>query len=456
MAKVKFSTTELNKRMKQRGSEIQDSAVPGLKFRAGKHRCTFNFEKRIRGQKGSAIQVRIGEYPTVSLEYARSEARRLANLCDRGIDPRNKWEGGVTLEQAVEKFWEIKKDLKAHTKKDYREVLRHQVPEEWLKMDFRKITSEMVREQFNVIRDSGIRSRCWKFISFLSSVWNGTGRHFRNTNGERILKKAENPAQLAKDHLKEEGLRKDIPKRPVIRDEHLGQFIAIVEEMRDTARSESKAGLCNLILLSLFTGFRFVEAQCLQWENMDLQEGYILLKGEDNSPNTAFDGTKNHQDHWIPLSTYPWELLKTIKAHSVSPYVFPSVTDHKKVIVRDFRVLQEITGKMGTHFSFHATRRTFASVANHIGISYLTIKRMLNHSTRGGDVTRLYIRDEFSSRELRDDFQKVCDYILDRAEAYRNPQSNTECPLRKLRLYAERLGFDPDTVTAAPLFREVV
>ena len=461
MTKVKLTTTVLKNQIKKPNTEIQDTEVPGLKLKVGKKASTFNFEKRIRGQKGSPIQVKIGRYPTITLDYARTEARRLAELCEKGIDPRNKCivdgNESVTLNQAVEKFWEERKDLKARTKKDYQDVLKHQVPENWLDRDFREITPDMIVEQFKVIHDSGVRSRCWKFLSVISSIWNGTGRHFKDTNGNRILKKAENPAQLAKDSLKEDGTKKDVPKRIVVKDEDLGRFIATVEELRDRSKSISEVNICNLVLLSLFTGFRFIEAQTLRWEDIDLENGYINLSGKDERAETAFTGTKNHQDHSIPLSTYPWDLLKQLKDTSESPYVFPSVFDPTKPVNRDARVTNKVSEMVGFHFSPHSTRRTLASVAHHVNIGYLTIKRMLNHSTKTRDVTGHYIRDEFSTGELRKAFQTVCDYMIDSRNEYRSPTaSKAQTALEKLKLYAATLGFDPETVTARPLLREVV
>ena len=462
MTKVKLTTTILKNQIKKPNTEIQDTEVPGLKLKVGKKASTFNFEKRIRGQKGSPIQVKIGRYPTITLDYARTEARRLAELCERGIDPRGRKvfvddKQPITLNDALAKFLKEQTDLKERTKREYRSILKHQVPECWLDRDFRLISPDMIAKQFHSVRDNGVRSQCWKFLAVLSSIWNGVSRHFKDSNGNRIFKKAENPAQLAKELLKEEGVGKDEPERIVIKDEKLGCFITTVEKLRDESTTVSEINICNLVLLSLFTGFRFVEAQTLRWEDIDLENGFIHLSGKDERTETAFTGTKNHQDHSIPLSTYPWDLLKRLKEASKSPYVFPSVFDPAKPVNRDARVTNKISEMVGFHFSPHSTRRTLASVAHHVSIGYLTIKRMLNHSTKTRDVTGHYIRDEFSTGELRKAFQTVCDYMIDSRNEYRSPTaSKAQTALEKLKLYAATLGFDPETVTARPLLREVV
>lgn len=65
-----------------------DAKVAGLRLKVGKTKKTFLLEKRIRGYRGSAIVIRLGTFPTVSIDDVRREAKRLASLCEQGIDPR--------------------------------------------------------------------------------------------------------------------------------------------------------------------------------------------------------------------------------------------------------------------------------------------------------------------------------------------------------------------------------
>ena len=94
---------------------VRDSEVPGLKFEVRPQRSVFQFEKRISGRKGSAITMTLGAFPAVPIEEARQEARRLANHCERGIDPRNEkkqrpgQESPILLNDALERFFEEKR-----------------------------------------------------------------------------------------------------------------------------------------------------------------------------------------------------------------------------------------------------------------------------------------------------------------------------------------------------------
>ena len=90
--------------------------------------------------------------------------------------------------------------------------------------------------------------------------------------------------------------------------------------------------MCEICLLALFTAFRFAEAQHLKWEYVDLNNGIIRLPGNAKDEIGEFEGTKNHHDHWIPLSSYAWDLLRGIykKNEIRGLYVFSRLRDLKK------------------------------------------------------------------------------------------------------------------------------
>jgi len=65
-----------------------DTNQMGLKLKIGKVKKTFILEKRIAGQKGSAVVVKLGTFPTMTVDHVRKEANRISSLCEQGIDPR--------------------------------------------------------------------------------------------------------------------------------------------------------------------------------------------------------------------------------------------------------------------------------------------------------------------------------------------------------------------------------
>ncbi len=436
---------------------VKDSEVNGLKFKVGQVRTVFQFEKRISGCKGSPITVTIGAFPIVSIDEARQEARRLANLCEKGLDPRRVRDDSeplsLTVQAALDKFFQIKAGVSFTTMRGYRQVARNQFPKRWLKLELASITPEMLVDQFHEIRKTA-RKQCWYFLKTFGNIWNSCAPYYKDARGKRLL--GVNPIPEARLMLQH--IVPDTPKRTVIPKSALGKFVVSVERLRGgTKRADntqlrlapaSVAAMCDIVLLSLFTGFRFNEARHLKWDYIDLERGLIHLPGKVFSGQGEFEGTKNHQDHWIPLCTYAWSQLRTLRQSrtSASPYVFPSPKDPSKPAGRYCRVFRRIAELMGSPFSPHATRRTFASAANEAGIGFLAVKRMLNHAYQGG-VTGGYIVPGFNPEKERVHFQKVCDFILERRAEYLGqktaPTHIDKDALLKLKRYALNLGIDP-------------
>ncbi|CAM2069094.1 Tyrosine-type recombinase/integrase [Sulfidibacter corallicola] len=185
-----------------------------------------------------------------------------------------------------------------------------------------------------------------------------------------------------------------------------------------------------------------------------MEQGLIRLPGtipdQENRSPEAFRGTKNGCDHIVPLSSYPLDLLKRLHQNrtSTNPYVLPGVHHANKPISRTKQLFPVIADLVGSPFSPHATRRTFASIANEVGLGFLKVKRLLNHHFEGG-VTGGYISPNFNPTKERVHFQKVCDFILERRAEYLGAIKRESVTfdktkaLRKLQRYALELGLEP-------------
>ena len=458
--KIRFNKTGLLALVrKETKTIITDKEINCLKFRVGGRRSVFFFEKRISGRKGSPIKITIGAFPAISIEEARQKARGYANECERGIDPRtrtaeNEEAPKLLFRVAVKKFFDEKKEIGKRSLEDYRAIVRCYVPSSWMKKDIRDITAEMLVRQFHQVRKTA-KKRCWEFLKVFNNIWNTCAPFFKDENNERLLRV--NPIPEVRTMLK--NVPRNRPNRLVIPVEHLGKFVVTLERLRKAESPSTKLGdvsiswaiarMCDICLLSLFTGFRFAEAQHLKWEYVDLEHGIIRLPGNAKHEKGDFDGTKNHHDHWVPLSSYAWDLLREFHSNrkSSSPYVFAAKRVVSRPIGRNERAFPFISQTVGFHYSPHASRRTFASVADEVGLGFLAVKRMLNHSYVGG-VTGGYIVPGFNPSKERGNFQKVCDYILDRRVEYLGIRSkdsgsvDMEEAVLKLRRYAVELGVD--------------
>lgn len=179
-----------------------------------------------------------------------------------------------------------------------------------------------------------------------------------------------------------------------------------------------------------------------------MEQGTIHLPGLVKGENGDFHGTKNHHDHFIPLASYPLELLRflSLKRSTEGPYVFPSVNDPKRPFQYPPNLSKLLSKEIGTHFSPHATRRTFASIANDVGLDFLSVKRMLNHHFEGG-VTGSYVVQGFNPKKILNNFQKICDFILERRAQYLGEGSKVKIDdeatkIRELRAVAASFGVE--------------
>ena len=438
---------------------VKDADCNGLKFVIGKKRNRFVFEKRISGRKGAAITVTIGAYPAIGIDEARIEGNRLANLCERGIDPRKpkatrSVQGVVIFGDALDCFFEAKKDeIASETMRHYRYLARF-IPKDWLELDLNTIKPGMIAKLFHEIKKK-TRTKSWEFIKFYGNIYKTCSAFFLDENGERILKT--NPIPEVQSLVS--GVKRDPKERPVIPANQLGRFVVTLEKVRDgeislpgASYSASRAKHCNFSLLALFIGFRYKELQWLKWDYIDLEMGTIALPGMSRRNDADFK-TKNRQDHMIPLASYPLELLQSMYSHRdpASPYVFYSETNPLKPAARCKELFLKLSDYLGFRFTPHAARRTFASIADDLGLGFLTVKRMLNHHFEGG-VTGGYVVKSFNPLKQKGNFQKVCDYILHSRAVYlgQDPETGSDqspaTALEELSRVAAAFGLDPKKV----------
>lgn len=136
--------------------------------------------------------------------------------------------------------------------------------------------------------------------------------------------------------------------------------------------SDEERGYLQLLL---FTGLRRKEASTLRWDQIDLQACTVTL--------TAAD-TKAKRSLVLPLTD---SLLTILLDREGEPRPFAGIDETKRLVAR-------VSDRSGVKFSCHDLRRTFATVADEVGIPLPTLKALMNHATprtSGVDVTLGYI-----------------------------------------------------------------
>jgi integrase len=137
-----------------------------------------------------------------------------------------------------------------------------------------------------------------------------------------------------------------------------------------------------IVMLARYTGLRRENVVCLQWEQVDLTRGLIIL-----------DHTKNGDRLGIPLCDPAMRTLETVRPSRplASGPVFLQHTEDKEPVTPDmvttaFRRACESVGVM--NFRFHDLRHTFASALVQKGVDLYRVQRLLGH--RDGRMTQRY------------------------------------------------------------------
>ncbi len=403
---IRFTVNRLESFVKSKEQvTIRDTEVAGLRFKVGKVRATFYFEKRIKNKKGAPITITLGAFPAIKLEDARQEARRLANLCEKGTDPRQFSEIDspkhvVTLGQMIDLFWEMKKpNLSPRSIKPYTSRITKHFSI-WADTNVLEITPTMLLVKYQKLVASGRISQAKEVFKAFLNIWKTTAPTLIKKYGPEAV--GRNPYHQAKEELGKFLTRKAKKSyAPIFK---LGELVAFLEKSRsDPNRAQGERTTYGLILYKLFTGTRNFEARNLQWRNVDLEHGVILIDPTIN---------KTNEDHWFPISDYVCELLQELRTQApAGKYVFPSPNDPDKPTSRRDLVYTNLSQKLGIHFTSHGPRRTFASLGHSLGLDFLKIKRMLNHAYVGG-VTGGYVIPGFDPSADRTDFKNISDALI--------------------------------------------
>ncbi|MBI5018474.1 MAG: site-specific integrase [Deltaproteobacteria bacterium] len=141
----------------------------------------------------------------------------------------------------------------------------------------------------------------------------------------------------------------------------------------------------NLMKLALFTGMRRGELFKLQWDAIDQQRGFILIRDP-----------KGGKPQNIPLSADAKAILDAHPRDPKSPYVFPGRKGGQRVDIN--KAVREITKAAGLPADFrplHGLRHTFASMLASSGkVDLYTLQKLLTHKSPTMTQRYAHLRDD--------------------------------------------------------------
>jgi integrase len=323
---------------------------------------SFHTRATVYGQT-KRIALENGKYPGMKIEQARNEAKRILSQIADKADPiearKQKKASEITLLEVFNDYFLKKRDrygnkLRESTQAEYKDALQKVVSDYWDRPLLDLDDESLILRRYSKRMDES-KARAASFHKVVTALFNFARMNYKRSNGETYF--PNNPGKVIVDN----NLRFRAPRRKTyIREEELRDWFDAVEDL-GTVESE-------FLLFALMTGVRKSEAMTLTWDAIDLRTGTFTLTD-----------TKNREDVTLPI---PFYLLPLLKKRKGKGRVFTVGDDAKACLIK-------VRAATGIQFTLHDLRRTYATTAEDLDISGLTVKRLLNHKT-DSDVTAGY------------------------------------------------------------------
>ena len=314
----------------------------------------FYYRSPLTKKKG---YLKIGCHGTITVDFARNEAKKLAARVASGIDPKKeKEERRVAEKQSLlfATFFEI--FIQKHLLVGYKDggynslsvAQRHLLPSFGSKR-LNAITPQEIRHFLE--ERSSIPIMANRCLALLSVA-------FKKAEEWDYLPPRSNPCTGVKKY-------REIKKQRFLSDAELKRL----EESLARQLQEQPGSYCTVkaLFLLMYTGCRLREILHLKWENVHLQDQYLHL------PDTKTgEGAR-------PLNQKAMELLQSMTPQDGNPYVF-----YGKI---PGRPLMDITACWKTvlkradiqDFRIHDLRHSFASFALKKGVPLVHVSKLLGH-----------------------------------------------------------------------------
>ncbi|MGX5174918.1 tyrosine-type recombinase/integrase [Aliikangiella sp. IMCC44653] len=401
--------------------DFSDSSLSGLIIRVTKTKKVFYVR---RNRKGKHIRVKIGDYSKMNYKQAKALALKALRDIENGINPneqRKEHESeSVTLQKAFEAYLS-EKQLKDKTILGYTQAVNCYLPE-WKERPLKSLNEDEIT---NIHKQVSARSRAQADLMarVLRAIFNFAKYEFKGKNGTFIF--SENPVKI----LSHKRQWNNVPRKNTrIRPNELKRYLSAIEIVRTNPKYDQfTRSVCGAVEFALFTGLRKGEVLGLEWDRVNLKDGYFWIAE-----------TKNGDPLELPITDTLRKLLLRSWADrdQSEKYVFvgkskgQAIKEPKYVLEKINKATIQDEGQSTLVSHWHDLRRTYATIAESIGIGGYTLKRLLNHRTgRSNDVTAGYI--VLSADELKEPAKLIEQTILEHAGLSKRSQG-VDAKLRSL------------------------
>lgn len=166
--------------------------------------------------------------------------------------------------------------------------------------------------------------------------------------------------------------------------EQIQRLLAVLNEEQDQIQA-------NLMRLALFTGIRRSALLALIWDDIDFENGFIMLRGEH---------AKSKKTESIPMNGNARSALKALKELVDGEYVFPGRDSGHRTETKRFT--SKVKNKAGLPMDFrplHGLRHTFASLLASSGqVGMYELQKLLTHNSPQMTQRYAHLADEAMRR----------------------------------------------------------
>lgn len=313
-------------------------------------------------------RIRLGAFPEVTVEQARTEAAKHNGTIASGGNPaerRRAVAGAPTLGELFAEFivaptrTKEKRPRSPVTTKGYRYLFEEHLAE-WQDRQVSRIDRNAIEALHNRIG----KERPYlanRVLSLLKAV-------FEFAVEQRLY--GTNPAARLRPFQEEQRER-------FLQADELPRFFEALE-------AEPSEKVRDFLKVALFTGQRRTNVLTMKWEDVNLTRA-----------TWSIPRTKSGKSLVVPLSSTAVEILtRRFASRTASPYVFPGRHDreHLRDPMRQWRGILERAGLPGLRI--HDLRRTFGSWQTATGASLPVVGKSLGHARP--ETTAIYARLELS------------------------------------------------------------
>ena len=406
--KFKLTSTSVRKRCRPpREGERKASGKPlyeiwywdtedrGFFLKVTPNSSTFYVQRDVAGR---TRRVKIGRYPTWTVDQARRRARELMVEMDQGVDPnaqkREAAARSTTLREAMGMHMASMRARNCAPKS--LETLEYELGRQladWLDRPLIEIRPKECAARHQRITEQHGRYAGNRALQAFRAVWN---------TAQRSLEDLPDCPTRAVTFNKTKRRRQPIPW------DQLQAWREAVESIQNPIRRD-------LQFFILLTGLRSTDAKTVRWEHVDLDAGTIHRPKPKGGEDRAFT---------VPVSTPVLEILERRRTDNAAIYprdegwVWPSRNMSGGVThVAQVKEQRYVAGKKTTTFpSPHRLRDTFATAAHEAGVDLYDLKVLMNHALpSSNDVTWGYVR--VSVEHLRAATERISAFLLEKMGA---------------------------------------